>query len=179
MKTIRILVLLSLMLLAVNSFADDKITPALASSRTADQGPDAQALQRWNDLSAEQQQTLRERYRQYQALTPAQQMQLRQNLLEFKAMSPQQQQRIQERFQRWQALPLEKRQQLRQLNNDFSRLTPEEQQQLRQELELLKDLPEAERAEGTQQLRQNYMGGQHQINPGSAMPRQPMRRMGK
>lgn len=177
MKRIRLIVFLGLLLLSVNTLAAEGTTSdALAGDRTAP-ALNSQALQHWQQLSAAEQQTLRERYRQYQALPAEQQQQLRQRLQRFKAMNPQQQQRIQKRFQRWQALPLKRREQLRQTYQDFSQLTPEHQQQLRHQLEQLKDLPETERARRTQQLRHDYMGGQRQMSPAGGMRPQPMRRM--
>ena len=178
MKTITMMILLSLLPLSVNILAEERAVSDRQSEVQVEGPLNTQAIERWQQLSPEQQQALRDRYQQYQALPAEQQQQLQQNLQRFKAMDRSQQQQIQERYMRWQALSPERREQLRQTYQDFSKLTPEQQQQLREDMSQLQDMPAAERAERAQQLRQNYMGGQHSNGSAGGMPRAPMGRMG-
>jgi membrane protein involved in colicin uptake len=178
MKIIITIALFGLLLLPGNALSADPVGQVPVASVPLDRTVDTQAVRRWQQLSPEQQQSLRERYRQYQQLSTDEQQRLRQSLQRFNAMDPQQQQRIQERFKQWQALPAEQREQIRQTYQDFSELTPEQQSQLRQEFDPRKDIPETQRPERTESLRHNDMGDQSNRGPAVGMPRSPVRRMG-
>ncbi len=111
-------------------------------SASAVEGPSRSGRSRgqgnWQNLTPDQRQELRERYRRFQELSPQEQEQLRQRYERFRDLSPERRQKMKERHERLQ------------------QLSPQQREQLRREWRQLKELPPEQRSQRRRELRQQY-----------------------
>ena len=111
---------------------------------------EGKALQRWQRMSPEQRDELRNRYEKWQTLPPQERKKLQENLdtwrrlppeergairknyERWQQLSPERQQRLRQRWDRWQTLPPEKKQSLRRRYDRYRQVSPEKRRELRE-----------------------------------------------
>ena len=116
------------------------------------------------------------------ALTPGQRWEklsdqdkehLRENFNRFKGMDREERQQLVEQFRRFKKLPTSERQAILERHRKFQSLSPEQQDRVRERFRQFQKLPRAERIQRLQQLRDNRNGsgaGQGTRVPGTATP---------
>ncbi len=97
-------------------------------SRADDEEPSDAARERWQKLSPEQREKLRERHREFENLPAEEQKRVRKNFERWQKLSPEKKEATRERYKRWRELPPERREQLRER---WRKLSPEEKKTLR------------------------------------------------
>ncbi len=87
---------------------------ALSSRVRASDVANSPARERWNKLSEDEKQKLREKWKAFKALPPERQERIRQNYKKFRSLSPERQERMKMRMRKFRSLPPERRQEIRQ-----------------------------------------------------------------
>ena len=107
--------------------------------------PDQQALERWQRLTPEQKQELRERYQRWQNLPPDEKEELQRKFEAWRRLPPEEKATAQKNFERWQKLSPEQRARLRERWQHWRELPPERREELKRRFEKLRELPPEER----------------------------------
>jgi len=94
--------------------------------------PSGEARQRWDSLTPEQQQKIKERWARFKDLPPQKRRRLLKAWRRFQQLPPERRQQLRQKWQRFQQLPPERRDVLRQRFRKWQTLPPEKRQQLRQ-----------------------------------------------
>ncbi len=105
------------------------MVPADAPCRRAGAAPGAR--ERWDRLSPEQKERLRERWRAYQALPPERREELQEKLRRFRALPPERREEIRRNWESFQKLPRRDREEIRERFRRYRELSPERRAQLR------------------------------------------------
>lgn len=137
-------------------------------------GVPAQAAPDWEQLSAEQRESLRSlQAERWNALPDVKRERLLKGAQRWRQMNPEQRQRAQRRMQRWRNMSTEERGAVRRNRERFRAMNPEQRERVRQRHEQIRKLPREER----QRLRQRFRdlkaqpGGIDQACPGDAEAR--------
>ncbi|NIQ98150.1 MAG: DUF3106 domain-containing protein [Desulfuromonadales bacterium] len=113
------------------SAASTSMESTVAANRSADM---QDAIEKWNRLTPDEQQVLRERYRSFQALSAEEKEQLRRRLQRFREMTPEEQAEVKRAFARWQRLSTAEKQRMRDLFERFQALPEEQRREIRREM---------------------------------------------
>ena len=90
--------------------AEDATPP----TSTSNSNPDMSAnRKRWESLTPEQKERVREAYKKFKALPPERQQKVRQNYQRWRSFSPERRQRIRRNIQRWRSMSPERRARVR------------------------------------------------------------------
>ncbi len=104
-------------------------------------------LERWRQMSPEERQDLKKRYRRWKSLSPEKKTELRQKLETWRGLAPEQKDSVRRNFRRWRNLSPENRERLRKRWERWSGLPPEQRERLKKRFEKFRSLPPAERRE--------------------------------
>src|SRR5581483_1677142 len=145
---------------------------APASAQSAPRGEtlaqsDNDALERWQRMSPEQKQELRERFQRWKNLPPAEKEELQKKLETWRRLPPEEKAQAQHNFERWQKLTPEQRERLQErwrqwrelLRQRFEKLRempPEKRQQLREKLEEWRRSSPEEKAQAREKMRERF-----------------------
>ncbi|MCR4336847.1 MAG: DUF3106 domain-containing protein [Candidatus Omnitrophica bacterium] len=105
-----------------------------------------QDVERWNSLSSEEKEQLRQRYRQLQGMEPARKKKILEKYGKFKNLDPQKRQQLKDRWQQFKNLPPERRQALREKFQKWNNLPPEKKERLKALHQKIYQMPEGRRA---------------------------------
>ena len=113
--------------------------PAFAQGQTPDAFAqnDGQALERWQRMTPEEKQQMRERFERWKTLPQERKDELRKNFDDWRRMPPEEKAVARKNFERWQKLPPEERERLRETWQRWRQLPPEKRQALRERFEHL------------------------------------------
>lgn len=136
--------------------------PVMAQHDTSNQSenilsvPDAQskqaALERWQRLTPEQKERLREKKRGFDSLSDTERTQLRERFRRYQDFSQDKKNLIRQNWQRFKNLPPEKQRQLTQRYRHWQNLPPERKQELREKYRRFQNLP----ADQKQRMRRRW-----------------------
>jgi hypothetical protein len=87
---------------------------------------------RYNRLSPEEKNMLKERYREWESLPKQERQKLRHRMNRYKRLPPKDRERYQHRYHQWQKLTPDERYRIREKLQKWNRLSPEEKEQIRQ-----------------------------------------------
>lgn len=85
-----------------------------ASRVHASESAQSPARERWNKMSDEEKQKLREKWQAFKSLPPERQKKIRENYRKFKSLPPERRERVKARIRKFKSLPPERRQEIRQ-----------------------------------------------------------------
>jgi hypothetical protein len=113
--------------------------PGLAQSFAQDPGgaeADRDKLeQRWQRMTPEEKQEMRERFQRWQNLPPEQKEEIKRKLDTWRKLPPEQKEQIRRNFERWRQLPPEQRERLRERWQQWRDLPPEQREALKRRFE--------------------------------------------
>ena len=126
--------------------------PARAEEPAAT-APSPGARERFESLSPEQREALRERWRQFQALPPERQAELRGRLERLRSLPPERREQVMRNWEAFQRLPVRERREILDRFQRFREMSPERRAQLRQALRQIVEASPRERARYLDNLR--------------------------
>ena len=87
--------------------------------------------QHWQDLSPQEQEKMRKKYKEWQSLPTEEKQIIRQRMNQLNRMPPQKRNLYKQLFQQWQHLPPEERKQLQNDLDNWDNLSPQQQKSIR------------------------------------------------
>ena len=126
------------------------LSPIAAQSQPTPQGDqpartEQEALERWQKLTPEEKQELRERYQRWKSLSPEDKADLQKRYNNWRRLSPDEKATVRKNYERWQRLSPDQREQLQQRWQQWRELPPERRQALKERFERFRDLPPEKR----------------------------------
>ncbi len=112
-------------------------------------------LHRWKNLDPVRKAEIKQRFQRYQQMPPEMKKKVRRNWERIRTLPPQRRQEIGEKYQRWQHLPSEKKQLIRERYRRFQNFPAERRQLLQEKRKQWRDIP----VERREQLREMYRRG--------------------
>ena len=129
--------------------ADD--TSSISDVQMSGQSADPDQLKKWQSLSGEQKQALRERYNRLKSLSPEQRGQLKERFQRFRALAPEKQAKAKANWQKFKNMPTGQKQVLQERLQHWQSFSPQERAQLKQKMERFRTLPSADKQRLQQQ----------------------------
>ncbi len=105
------------------------------------------AFERWQRMSPQQRQELRNRHERWKTLSPEEREKLQEKLDTWRRLPPEERGAIRKNYERWQQLPPERQQRLRQRWDRWQSFSPEKKQTLRRRYERYRQLSPEKRRE--------------------------------
>ena len=97
----------------------------------AKRGSGNQLFQQWQDLSPDEQEKMRKKYKEWQSLPPEEQQLIRRRMNQLNKMPSQQRKLYKQLFRQWQHLSPKERKQLQKDLNNLENLTPQQRKSIR------------------------------------------------
>ena len=97
-------------------------------------------LQRWQNMTPEQREKIRERMQRWRAMTPEERQRILQNMERFRKLTPEQRERLIQARQRWEQVPPEVRQRMHRQFERFKELPPEVRERIMQRMAVTREL---------------------------------------
>jgi Protein of unknown function (DUF3106) len=115
-----------------------------------------QSLERWQDMTPQEKQDLRDRFQRWKSLPPQEKADLQKRIDNWRRLSPDEKATVRKNYERWQHLSPEQRERLRQRWQDWRQLPPEQRQELKERFERFRDLPPEERRALRERFREKF-----------------------
>lgn len=113
------------------------LTFALKSkAQEGDIGMNSAARETWNNLSEEEKNSLREKWKKFQSLPADKKEKIKEGLNRFKKMSPEQRALIKEKLKKWQSLTPEQRQKITARFKAIRKMDPAKRKHLERRIEM-------------------------------------------
>ena len=130
------IILVTSILFSLNILAQDQVSEAVKSKPLTDKYKSAR--EKFNKLSPEHKDILRERYRKYLKLPPAAKEILQKRHIEWKKLSPENKKRLKRQYKQFKDMDKVKRERLLERLKKFQKMSPEEREKRLDKLKALK-----------------------------------------
>src|SRR5439155_448506 len=119
---------------------------------------DQESLERWQRMTPQEKQELRDRFQRWRSLPPQEQQELKQKFETWRNMDPQKKAEIRKNFDRWRELPPQQQERLRERWQQWRALPPERREALKRRFEQFRELPPEKRRELREKFQEKFQG---------------------